>query len=185
MSDNSRALYQTAGIRGDMKTFTSFRSLIRVTSSEPIVRWIFDISWQLLIDKFCDCPTILEAVSLINIDGGMVQRAVLDSLVGSGSGKVFPNASLRFCFWHAIKKPFREEILTHHPKQHHTKLKEVQRALKFYFLSCETEKEQFSTEIHLATLIKREYWPDDKAVQTAVIDSMLNPSRYGTFAARR
>lgn len=158
-----------------MKTFSSFRSLIRVTSSEPIVRWIFDVSWPLLIDKFCDYPCILEAVSVINIDGGMVQRAVLRSLVGPGAvSKVFPSAKLRFCFWHAIKKPFRDELLIRHGTQHHTKLKEVRGVLKYFFLSCETAGEQRHAEAYLRALVTTS-WPSDKEMQTTVTCSADRP----------
>lgn len=147
VSAGSRALYQASGIRGDYKTFTCFRSLIQESSSEDIVRWIFNVSWPLLVQKFSPHPSVLSAIEVITIDGGLVQDAVLRSV------HVFPNAQIRFCYWHEIKKPFQEEILRCCKSSQLPALKSIQDVLKYIFFSCENKKERMIVQQHLKNLV--------------------------------
>ena len=68
-----------SGIRGDFRTYTSFRCLTSETSFEAVVTWVWHLALPLLVSLFA--PTehkqVLAAVSVINIDAGMVQEEVL------------------------------------------------------------------------------------------------------------
>lgn len=155
VSNESRALYQASGIRGDYKTFTCFRSLIQEKSSEDVVRWIFNVSWPLLVHKFSPNPSVLDAIQVITIDAGLVQDNILRGLSASENNsktRVFPNAQIRYCYWHEIKKPFRDEFLV--GTREIDALKDIQQVLKYIFFTCESGPEQEIVQDYLYGFIK-------------------------------
>lgn len=121
-----------SGIRGDFRTYTSFRCLISETNTEAVVTWVWHLALPLLVSLFA--PTehkqVLAAVSVINIDAGMVQEEVLRR----HRKQIWKNGKIRFCYYHEIKQKFQSEVLAHAPVRLQDPLKtEILGRLKYIF----------------------------------------------------
>ena len=69
-----------SGIRGDWRTFTCFRALLKGGYTHETVRWIFAVALPLLVQLFTPPghENVLAAVDTILLDAGAVQTAVFN-----------------------------------------------------------------------------------------------------------
>lgn len=141
-----------SGIRGDFRTYTSFRCLISDSNTETIVKWVWHLALPLLVSLFApqEHRHVLSAVSTINIDAGLVQEQVLKRY----RKQIWPNGKLRFCYYHEIKQKFQSEVLADTPaKLQHALKTEILGRLKYLFTRCESEPEQNIVYDNLKTAI--------------------------------
>ena len=142
-----------SGIRGDFRTYTSFRCLISETNSEAVVTWVWHMALPLPVSLFAPSQhrQVLAAFSVINIDAGIVQEQVLRR----HRKHIWKNGKIRFCYYHEIKQKFQTEVLTHTPARLQDTVKtEVLARLKHIFTKCENAVQQQFVLHDLQTVIR-------------------------------
>lgn len=130
-----------SGIRGDWRTFTCFRALMKERFSQEVVRWIFAVALPLLIQEFAPSKhkNVLSAVDTIILDAGAVQSVVFNEI----RGNVFPSAVINFCYFHEVKQKFQTEILPGTAQTVKAQLKQtILAGLRFIFMNAESDSEQ-------------------------------------------
>jgi len=109
---------------------------------------------------------------MILVDAGLVQQAVLQNLVRGPEMTiaVFSNSVIRYCYWHEIKKPFRDDFLTKCKFSTMETLKGVKNRLWLYYIGAQTAAERKIVDHEMHEYVKSRRSQLGKQLVVEVLD---------------